>query len=50
MEARRSINSIHIQQRTRWHLETGAHLHHVLWQRRSFEEAESRTRMKLDVH
>jgi hypothetical protein len=50
MEAWRAINPIAVEQRHSPHMECGAGRDQVLRQGSAFEEAESRTRVKLNVH
>src|SRR5712671_5772547 len=50
MKTRRAVDAICIEQCHGGHAEPYAHCHHLLRQRRTFEETESRAGMKLDVH
>ncbi len=49
VKARRTVNAVRVEQCHRRHIEPGTHSRHILGQRRTFEEAESGTGVKLDV-
>jgi hypothetical protein len=50
MKARRPIHPIAIQQRHRRHSKAGTHSDKFLWKRCAFQEAESGTGVKFDIH